>query len=217
MRIGRIFYFDKREEEIYHNLLENVKRLTEGSKYLEKAIMELRGEQHDKDVSKAIAFEKKCDIEVIQITEKILKIKNSRSRQNLLLLNQSIKKIAKAIEGAGYRVQMSQGIRLPDYLNSGLQEMATAMRKTVEALGRVFDKMPYFSEEIIKHLEEVHVYEEKMDKLRRQRCAEFIHSSEKIPVQKYYIWQGIVNKLELIADSCEEVGEIINRIIVSKE
>jgi len=217
MKIGRLFYFDKREEKIYEELLENIKCIITGAKYLHKSIIELRGEEHDRDVSKAIQLEKKCDIEITHITEEILKIKNSRSREDLLLLNQSIKKISKAVEGASYRVQMSRGIKLPDYLNKGLQRMAKATIETLETLKKVFENMPYFSEEVIKHLQEVHTKEEKMDELRRKSCSEFLHSKEGLSVQKYYIWHGIVNKLELIADSCEEAAEIIGRILASRE
>ncbi len=217
MRIGRIFYFDKREEEIYKEMLENLQCMIKGAKFLEKSVMELRGKQHDKDVSKAIEFEKTCDIKTTHITEEILKITHSRSRQDLLLLNQGIEKISKSIEATSYRIQMSRGIRLPDYLNAGLQKMAKEMVKTIEAFENALKNMPYFSEEVIKHLEKVHEHEEKMDDLRRKSCNEFVHSKGKLPIQKYYIWQEIVTKMESIADNCDETAEIISRIIASKD
>lgn len=217
MRVGRIFCFDKREEEIYKEFLENARCMLKGARFLEKSIMGLRGKQHKKDLAKAIEFEKICDLQTTHITEEIIKIKHSASRHELLLLNQSLEKVAKAIEATGYRVQMSEGIRLTEYLNAGLQRMAKTTVRTIEALEKVLTDMPYYSEKVLKHLQDVHKFEEEMDDIRRKSCNEFVHSKKQLEIQKFYIWQEIVTKMESIADSCEETAGIISRIIASKD
>lgn len=217
MRIGRVFYFEKREHEIYKEMLENVKCMIQGAKYLEKSIFELRGTQHDEDVSKAIEYERVCDINIKHITEKIIKLKHSRRAQDLFILNQRLESVSKAVEGASHRVQMSRGIRLPDYLNEGLKRMVVETVKTVEALELALNNMPDFPDEVLKHIQEVHVHEENMDDIRRKSCGEFAHSTEEMPIQKFYIWNEIVTKMEMVSDNCESAAQIIGRILASRE
>ena len=217
MRIGRIFSFDQREKEIYGEFLKNAECMLAGVRFLEKSILERRGREHDKHVSKVIEYEKICDVQTFHITEEILKISHSHSRYELLRLNQSIEKVSKAIEATGHRVRMSHGIHFPDYLNIGLGEMAKATVKTVKALKRTLQEMPRDSEKTLKYAEQVHEFEEEMDEVRRNSCSEFIHSKTKISIQKYYIWQEIVSKMESVADSCDETANIIKRILAAKE
>ncbi|GEM_PF-4322006 len=217
MRIGRIFSFDQREKEIYAEFLKNAECMLAGVKFLEKSILERRGKEHDKHVSKVIEYEKICDVKTFHIIEEILKVKHSHSRYELLRLNLSIEKVAKAIEATGHRVRMSNGIRFPDYLNQGLGEMAKATVKTVEALKRALQEMPRDYEKTLKYAEKVHEFEEEMDDVRRNSCNEFIHSKTKMSIQQYYIWHEIVSKMESVADSCDETANIIRRILAAKE
>lgn len=217
MRIGRIFSFDQREKEIYAEFLKNAECMLDGVKFLEKSILERRGEQHDKHLSKVIEYEKICDVQTFHIIEEILKVKHTHSKYELLRLNLSIEKIAKAIEATGYRVRMSRGIRFPDYLNRGLGEMAEATVKTVKALKRTLKEMPFDSGKTLEYASEVHRFEEEMDEVRRNSCNEFAHSKKQISIQEFYVWQEIVSKMESIADSCEETANIIRRIMAARE
>ncbi len=217
MRVGRIFYFDKREREIYDDFLKNMECMLDGVKLMEKSVREIRGKEHEKDISKAIEYELVCDTQSFHITEKILGIKSHGTRYDLLRLNQSLEKISKAIEGTSRRIQMSKGIELPDYLNNGLGKMAKATVETVEALEEVVRVMPFDSEKTLEKIKAVHEKEEKMDDVRRKSCYEFLHSKKPIAIQKYYIWQAIVDKMESAADRCEESSDIIKRIIASKD
>ncbi len=217
MRIGRIFSFDQREKEIYAEFLKNADCMLEGVKLLEKSILERRGKQHDKHVSKVIEYEKVCDVQTFHIIEEILKVKQSHSKYELLRLNLSIEKIAKAIEATGHRLKMSHGIRFPNYLNRGLEEMARATVKTVEALKRTLKEMPFDSEKTLERTSEVHKSEEEMDEVRRNSCNEFAHSKKQITIQEFYAWQEIVSNMESIADNCEETANIIKRIIAARE
>ncbi|MEM0360614.1 MAG: DUF47 family protein [Candidatus Diapherotrites archaeon] len=217
MRVGRIFYFNMQEDEIYKEMLANLKKMVESAALLEKAILELRGKKHDSLVQKTLEIQKECSKNSAKLNEKILNVGHSQSRQDLLLLNQALSKTSKAIEATAYRARMSRGIRLPDSLNKGLQEICKASVETLEALAKVLESMPCISEELLQQLNEVHVTEEKVDEIRRKHCEDFVHSSLSLSLQQYYIWHESVKKLEAIADSCDEAAEIIGRIIASKE
>lgn len=207
-----------REKEIYDSILEHVEMMSEGADLLHEAItLVLKGESISSHrIAERIAeIEKKCDVKSEEIIEKIINsIKQPTLREDLLGLVLSLERVAKAVEAVAYRVEMCSELELPDVLKKDLLKFTDAVLRTVHSLKAV-SHMPFYHEEALEKINEIHVFEEKADEVRRKLMCDFVANADKVSLANFYLLMEIVNNLEEVADRCEEAGSVIKIIIAS--
>jgi predicted phosphate transport protein (TIGR00153 family) len=209
-----------REKEVYDECLKHVELMTQGADLLEEAMELLVKGDYDKMklmVDEIIEIETKCDRKSTEITTQVIKtIQHPSTRSDLLRFIQVLQNVAKMVEGVAYRLDMCCDFRVPDALKQDLLELSDAVVGTVKALKAV-SYLPFYGEEALEDIQKIHEHEEKADLVRRKLMCDLIKMGGIIDMADFYLFNEIVDRLEDIADTCQEAALEMEIIIASSE
>jgi len=217
---GALRFMHGREKEIYGKCLEHVKLMSGGANLLGEAVSHLvEGNQPELQhvVSKIIEMETRCDHKSTEITTLIIKtVKHPSTRSDLLRFIQALQNVAKMVESSAYRLEMCREFQVPGLIKKDLMEFTDAVVQTVRALKAV-SYLPFYSEEALGDIQKVHEYGEKADKMRRKLMCDLVNANSAIDVANFYLVNEITERLEDVADKCEEAALVMEIIIASSE
>lgn len=142
-------------------------------------------------------------------------IKHPSSREDMLKLIQSLERVTNAVEATAYRMEMCEQFKIPRILKDDLIKLTDSVILTVQSLGKALHPLPFSTEEVLKCSEEIHKYEEEVDDIRRHLMLDFIRSGTEVNITNFYLLVEIIERLEDIADRCDEAGKLIKLIVAS--
>jgi hypothetical protein len=218
-RYGFLFTGIK-EEEIYDKTKKHIENTVRGTIFLRDAIDDLCNEKYDKMeeiADEIIKLERESDKIARDITRRIIEvIKDPSDREDLIKFIQSLERVTKAVEASAYRIDMSEGVRIPEILKKDLIGLIDAVIKTTQSCEKTIAQMPFYIEDALKHVEGISNLEEDVDNIRRTLMKDLIKVGGDIHLTDFYLLTEIVEKLEEIADLCEYACTVMEIIIASK-
>ena len=223
MRNGRIFFMRK-EKDIYDNSLEFVRKVVKGADFVEESIKALADENRNRmqdNINKTLETAHQCEDLYAEIRKKVMdSIGHPSTREDLLRFIDSLFDLSKAVEATAYRIGMCESFTIPEVLQQDLVQLSSSVAKTPKAVEKTVADMPFNTDEALEHSESIHKLEEKVDDIRRDLMRDLIRQSKEeninIGLGDFYIITEIIERLEDIADACDQIRHDLGFIVYSK-
>jgi len=210
----------KRERELFESCLDHSRKSREAAKSLGIAISDLCEEKYDeleRIGEHIILMSREADAIAADLRNRIGKSNlDPTSRHDMLDLLFHLEKVTNGIEASAYRMEMSQGLQVPPNLKDLLKELVENVIKTSDVLGESLEKVAYDWGSALQKAEEVRVWEEKVDDVRRKAMRQLVSISDELGISTFWRLSEIIKHLEDTADSAEETANILDLIVATR-
>lgn len=210
----------KKERELFDRCLEHSQKTRESAELLRKAVKDLvQGKYDDLDriAEEVIAHSKEGD-EIAQGMRKTIASSSmeSNSRHDLLNLLFQLESYGNGIEASAHRMEMAEGLIVPDDIKELLIRLVDAVIETAEAVDGALEKVTYDWRSALEQTEIVRECETKVDDIRRKTMGSLSSIADDIGVSTFWRLKEVVMNLEDAADAAQETANTLDLIIASR-